>query len=358
MRLLPEGQHHTFQTGFNIDTPPAIRQAIVDLHRQASAAGMTVKPLELDWSELEPREGVYDLAEAIAALETYREQGWRPLVYLRAIDSDDLPVPAYLKGTEDTVALGEVDVSDPRFIDSYRRLLDVVVPLVRAHDGFAILVANEADNFLTPNPDLTGQVVTFIEAARAHVHAIDDGLAVGVALSNGFDYDDDTGGLRGPLPHHLAMIEASDLAVYNFYCLQVPPGEQPASVRDRLQARVDAAAGREIIIQELGCPSGADAGFSEAFQQGFFEAAYAAMADSPVRVSVAFQLLDWSDATIRYYGEALRPLFEAEPAFRDNPELLFVYLDQLGSIGLVRAEDGRPKPAWTTFLEAVARSAR
>lgn len=353
MSLLPDGHHPTFETGFNIDNPRFLRRAIAAYQNEATQAGMDVKPFELDWSELEPRPGEYDLDETIDRLAEYQENGWQPLIYLRAIDSDDLTIPAYLKGSEDAVSLSDVDVSAPEFIASYTNLLDVIVPIVRDYDGFAIMVANEPDNFLTPHPELTDQVVDFVTAARTHIHSLDDALAVGVALSNGFDHDDDADTVRPPLPHHLALINASDIAVYNFYCLRVSDADQPASVRDRIATRIDAAAGRDIIFQELGCPGGEAAGLTETFQSRFFELAYSEMRDTNTRVSVVFQLVDWTQATIEFYAEALRPILDAEPAFKENPDLIFLYLDQLSAIGIIDAKDGTPKPAWFVFLAAL-----
>ena len=353
--LLPNGQYHTFETGFNIDNPRSIRNAIEQYQQEATEAGMRVKPIEFGWPEIEPVEGRYELDEVIKRLEEYQQKGWKPIVYIRAIDSDDITVPAYLKGTEDAISLSEIDVSSERFIESYKKLMDVIVPIVRKYNGFIIMVANEPDNFLTPHPELTDQVVNFLNAVRNHIHSIDNQMAAGVALSNGFDHDDDGDVVRQPLPHHLALIEASDVAVYNFYCLHRPLEKQASSIRERIQSRIDAAKGKDVIFQELGCPSGQEAGFSEEFQRRFFQAAYDTMKDTSVRVSIAFQLVDWTEATIKYYGDALRPIMDTEPAFRENPELIFIYLDQLGSIGLINAKDGTPKLAWFEFLKRLER---
>lgn len=351
--LLPDGQYQTFETGFNIDNPRFVRNAIRRYQDDATEAGMRVKPFEIGWSEIEPLEGRYQLDEFEDRLASYRDQGWRPLVFLRAIDSDDITVPRYLKGTDEPMSLTDVDVSSPRFIERYNALMDEVVPLVRQYGGFAIMIVNEADNFLTPYPELTEQVTQFVDAVRDHVHGIDPDMAVGVALSNGFDYDDDLDLIRDPLPHHLALIEASDIAVFNFYCRRVPLADQSASVRQRIDARIRAANGKDVIFQEVGCPSGGADGFSLEHQRQFFAQYFQAVSDTSVRVSVVFQLVDWTQATIDFYGNALQPLMDAEPAFRDNPELIFVYLNQLSTIGIVDATTGEPKPAWFEFLNAI-----
>ena len=350
---LPDGQFHSFETGFNIDNPRTVRRAIERFQDEATRAGMQVKPIEFAWEDIEPSEGSYRLREVEERLRDYAERGWRPLVLLRAIDSDDITIPTYLKGTDAAMSLGEIDVSAPRIIDRYGALMERVVPLVRDHGGFAILIANEPDNFLTPRPDLTGRVVAFIEAARERIHRIDPDMAVGVALSNGFDFDDDDGRLREPLPHHLEIIGASDIAVFNVYCLNMPAERQASVIRQRIAARVEAAAGRDIVIQEAGCPSGGAPGLSPEHQRGFFEAYHEAIAGTSVRVSVVFQLVDWTEATIEHYGNALKPILDAEPAFRENPDLIFVYLDQLASIGMVDAITGEPKPAWFQFMKAL-----
>jgi hypothetical protein len=351
--LLPPGHHISFETGFNLDNPRVVRQAIRRAQEDATEAGMRVKPLEIGWPEVEPTEGTYRLGEFEEALRDYERKGWRPLVFVRAIDSDDVTIPRYLKGTDDAISLSEIDVSSPEVIARYGELMNRVVPLVRRYNGFAIMVANEVDNFLGPNPELTPQVVEFVTAARDHIHGIDPEMAVGVALSNGFDYDDDGGRIRPPLPHHTALIDAGDIAVFNFYCQQVPISRQADSIRQRLDARIAAAKGKDVIIQELGCPSGGNEAFSFEHQGNFFGEYFEAVRGTPVRVSIVFQLVDWTEGTIEAYGNALKPIFETEPAFRENPNLIFVYLEQLGSIGMIDARTGEPKPAWFEFLDAL-----
>ena len=76
--------------------------------------------------------------------------------------------------------------------------------------------------------------------------------------------------------------------------------------------------------------------------------------DTPVRLTIAFQLVDWTPATIEFYGNALKPILDSEPAFRENPDLIFVYLDQLGSIGLIDTSNVEPKPAWFEFINVLA----
>ena len=351
--LLPSGHHISFETGFNIDNSPAIRQAIERYQDEATHAGMRVKPLEIGWAEVEPREGVYRLREFENKLRDYNEKGWWPLVFVRAIDSDDVTIPDYLKGTDDAMSLTEIDVSSSDVITRYNALMNRVVPLVRQYNGFAIMVANEVDNFLGPNPELTPQVVQFVNAARNHIHSIDPNMAVAVALSNGFDFDDDAGRLRSPLPHHTALIDASDIAVYNLYCQQVPISQQAASIQQRLATRISAAKGKDIIIQELGCPSGGAEAFSLEHQRNFFSEYFRVVSGTPVRVSIVFQLVDWTQGTIEAYGNALQPILDAEPAFRENPDLIFVYLEQLSSIGMIDAQTGEPKPAWFEFMRAL-----
>ncbi len=353
MPLLPAGQYYSFETGFNIDNPRRIRRAIRRLQDEATQAGMRVKPLEAGWPDIERREGRYNLREFEEQLRSYNEEGWRPLVFIRVIDSDDVTIPEYLKGTDDAMSLNEIDVSSPRIIARYNALMDRVVPLVRQYNGFAIMISNEPDNFLIPYPQLTGQVLQFFTAARDHIHSIDPNMAVGVALSNGFDHDDDRDRIRGPLNFHTAIIDAMDVAVYNMYCQRVSIRRQAASVQSRIASRIRAAKGKDVIFQEVGCPSDGESGLSLEHQRNFFEQYFAAISNTSVRVAIVFQLVDWTQGTIEFYADALRPIMESEPAFRENPDLIFVFLDQLSSIGVVDAATGEPKPAWFEFMKAL-----
>jgi hypothetical protein len=233
--------------------------------------------------------------------------------------------------------------------------MEQVVPVVRRYGGFAIMVVNEPDNFLGPDPSLTPRVVNFVKAARDQIHAIDPDMAVGVALSNGFDWDDDGGRIRGPRSFHTALIDVSDVAVYNMYCTRTPISRLGDSVRQRVQSRINAAKGKDVIFQEVGCPSGGEDGLSIEHQRTFFEEYFKAVSGTSVRVSVVFQLVDWTQGTIKFYADAIQPLFDAEPAFRDNPNLIFVYLQQLSSVGMIDATNGEPKPSWNEFIKALQR---
>ena len=128
-----------------------------------------------------------------------------------------------------------------------------------------------------------------------------------------------------------------------------------SGIGQALSLEFAAAGARPVVFQELGCPAGhADGsllGSTPAQQQRFFAHAFAELASEPrIRAAFVFQLVDWSpELFATMYGGVL----EGEGVPQDFADR---FEEWLLTTGLMTYTDGTTRPAWDTFLSAVAAS--
>jgi hypothetical protein len=344
--LLPTGSHPSLVIAFEA-LPPAIDAAARARWDEAVAAGMRVGRVHLDWASVEPDSGQYDPAVLRDALVAMQADGLAPLVALYAVDSGGPTLPADLQAR---VAAG-LGISAPEVLARHRALLDWAVPMIVAHGGWGLLLANEVDGHVLDGSMDVDDVARFYRHARDHAHALAPLLAVSATHT--------TDGPLGGAPHYAELVEELDFASFNYYPLD------PATLRlieptaARVAADIDAflaaAGSRPVVFQELGCPAGhADGsllGSSPAQQQRFFAHAFAELAAEPrIRAAFVFQLVDWSpELFATMYGGVL----EGEGVPQDFADR---FEEWLLTTGLMTYTDGTTRPAWDTFLSAVAAS--
>jgi len=340
--LLPEGLHVSLITTFE-PLSAAVGDSVDARWGEALAAGMRVGRIHLDWASVEPDSGQVDRAVLRDALVAMREDGLLPLVALYAMDTEGVTLPADLAAR---FAAG-LDIDAPAVLARYHDLLDWAVPMIVEHGGWGLILANENDGYMIDHPAKVDNVARFYRAARERVHALAPGLAVTATHT-----------MDGPLgaPHYRALIEELDFASFNYYPLTAelfvyePTRERIASDLSLILA---AAAGRPVILQELGCPAGYAAGSSmgatASIQEAFFTRAFDLMAREPrIRAAFVFQLVDWSPALIdRVYGGILDAEGLPQP-FIDR------FTEWLATTGFITHDDGSRRPAWSAFVAAIA----
>lgn len=342
--LLPAGNHPSLVIAFEA-LPPAVDAAARTRWSEAVAAGMRVGRVHLDWASVEPDSGQFEPEELREALVRLQEDGLAPLVALYAVDSGGPTLPADLQAR---VEAG-LEIGAPVVLARYRALLDWAVPMIMAHGGWGLLLANEVDGHILDNSMATDDVARFYRNARDHTHTLAPTLSVSATHT-----------ADGPLagaPHHAELIDELDFASFNYYPLD--PGTlrliEPTAARVAadLDAFVVAAAGKPVVFQELGCPAGyaedSLIGSTPEQQRRFFEHAFAGLAAEPrIRAAFVFQLVDWSPELFEgQYGDV--PWEEGVPqVFVDRFE------EWLLTTGLMTHDTGTTRPAWDVFLEAVA----
>jgi hypothetical protein len=322
--------------------------------QSAVHAGMKTARIQLDWASLDLGNGVIDDTPLREQLETHEAQGLSSYVGVYAIDSEGLVVPHDL--LDETTATGLVDgrsMDDPLVLGRYLALLDEIVPLIVEHGGYVLSIANEPEGFVEDKPDTNDAINAFYAAAIDHAHGLAPDLAVTVTMTSTV--------LQKTPVFFDTVVDMSDVVSYNYYCLDltvtgdafqfVLRGPVEERVPEDFDTLVNAAAGKEVIFHELGCPAGWDPsviGTDEETQKAFFEAAFAQLHALPkVRAAVVFLLVDWSD---QLFDDFYREPLEAQglpPVFIDS------FDEWLTTSGMITF-DGVERPSWAVFMDAVA----
>lgn len=306
---------------------------------EATNAGMDVARVMVDWSEIEPGAGGYDLATLEDQLERV-PAGSRIFLTLGVTDTDRYAVPDDLLASDTELS---VPLDDPDVIARYLAVLDTVLPdLIADHGLFALSVANEPDDLLTSRPaEEAASLASFTRAVSAHAKTQFPGLAVTLTISG-------PGVTNAPafLPD---LIDATDIAAFNWSCLDFSTFNVTGvnSIPTDVEMLLQAADGRDIVIQELSCASGytdqaSSIGSSPEMQAEWFESFFTAMREAPqFRAAFVLDLVDWPSDLATQFTDFLRA--EGLSGIADQ------YEEFLATWGLLRF-DLQPKPAWDVFL--------
>lgn len=322
--------------GFNPDNPTETAAAMAERWEEAVSAGMSVGRLQIDWPELEPSENTFDKEALRSRLEEMKDQGLQTFLLISAYDSGEAVVPNDLQGKR---------FDDPEFIQRFLNLMDWVIPLLVEYDGYLISISNEAENSFGEVPNLHNELLTFLRAARDHIHKIDERMAVTVTFSEG-SLDTDKPGMD-------EILAACDVACWNFYggdfrtdgSPYYYPANSETQIKQDVQRMLDASGEKNIVIQELGMWSGGThLDSSEEIQRKFFEVFFREMQNHErIKAAYNFQLVDWSPNTTQIFSDVL----EEEGMDQD---FIDQFAESLNTIGLVRYDNGAKKPAWDEFV--------
>ncbi len=302
-------------------------------------AGLSAYQLSISWSDLEPAPGVIDTARLEEMLRILDALNLQPYLSITTINTTRLTLP------RDLMAAGEAELAegrrfdDPAITGRFAAVLDTVVPLLVAHNGFFVSVGNEVDGWLESRPAEAPGFVGFVAAARDHAHQIEPRLGVGATLT--------LGGVERNWAYIGDLLAVSDAAAFTYYPLNADFSVRDPSVAGADLARmVNVAGGLPVLLQEVGYPAGylpdPSNGSSVEMQRAFVENFFAEVGRYPaVRFVSVLQLSDWSaavcDLFVQYYtGVPTSPRMH----------------EFLCSLGL-REFDGTPKPAYDAFLAAV-----
>jgi len=321
--------------GFNFDNSPATIDSINARWDEAISAGMSAGRLQIDWPDIETAEGVYNVALIEDLLGNYHALGLQTHVLISAYDSEGPDVPAYLDG---------LDFDDERVINSFKNLMDWVIPIMVNNGGYAISVANEPDNAFQENNKLVNQVLNFFEPVRNHIHAINENIGVSITMN--------TVNLEQSKSDMKKIMKEVDYGCFNLYGAGLFPLDAPYS-KDRnetnIQEMLDFAGSKLIVIQELGMHSDTDLlNSSEEIQRDFFTTFFTIMENEPrIKAAYIFQMGDWSPGTVAIISEA----YEA-----DTPQW---FIDQYGrvleTLGMIDFETGERKLAWNEIIQWIQR---
>lgn len=254
------------------------------------------------------------------------DQGLKTHLLISAYDSGGPDVPSYLSG---------LDFDDDKVINSFKNLMNWVIPMLAANNGYAISVSNEPDNAFQDDKNLVKKVVNFFKPVRDHIHGINDNIGVSITMN--------TVNLSNSEKDTEKIMREVDYACFNLYGVGLFPLDLPYMKQqneNNIQEMLDFSGSKNIVIQELGMHSDTDLlNSSEVIQQDFFNTFFSFMEkESRIKVAYVFQLVDWSPETV----DLINASFDAETPqwFIDQYERV------LETLGMIDYTTGKTKLAW------------
>jgi hypothetical protein len=302
-------------------------------------AGANTYELAVTWASLEPTPGTIDTSSLSTLLTTVKESRLVPYLVIKTIDTNQLTLPADLMDAGDSTKLsGSLQFDSPQVLARFAALMDAVTPLLVGQGGFYLAVGNEVDVWLGANSSAQSAYLTFISQARARVHLNDARLAVGATC---------TFGVVSAAPALLSsVLNVSDAASFTYYPLNPDFSvRDPSVVSADLAALVGAAAGKEVLLQEVGYPAGylptPGNGSSVTKQQQFVANVFASLtAQTAIRYCSFMQMADYTPAEVSTYS-----------AYYGISQPLFV--EYLSTLGLIDS-NGVSKAAFAALLTGLA----
>ncbi len=351
---LPDGPHLGYIEGFDDLRPQKgepDREVLADeIRAQSIAAGMSIGRAQIDWADLEFAPGKYDAGELANAIDHARSGGLAVYVTFSTIDTFELTLPDYLMGSDGRVKGGK-RLDSPYVADRFDAFLNWFIPELKKHNVWGISIGNEVDAMISNDNLSQKETLNHLLQGVRKVKALDPDLSVSVTLT----------GMANKTAASFTrdLVKELDLVTYNHYCLndylQVNGQNE---WRATLNSWKKTAKGKQLFIQELGCPvgygdEGAGAKYTKVnglngtpeIQRQFFEFYFnEILNDEQLRAATIFQLFDWSPDLSKVLGDYMRAA--GEPVAGSRLE------EWLATTGICRWADASCRPAYDSFLQA------
>lgn len=306
-------------------TDPNTPESMIKRFDQALQTGVGFVVANGNWTELEPRNGQFKLDSLNYLLSVSKQL---PVSYtLRIINNLDRDVPPDLRRTR---------WNHPQMRRRLFRLIDELAPMMKGRVRWFML-GYEANEYLRRHPNEADEFMKLYEAAAAHVKKRVPGIQVSSTLM--FSALDQLQGRLAPLNRNM-----------DFLALTYAPLESDFSVMDPsvvprdFQKMKQVAAGRKVLLQEIGYPSSGVVNSSEDKQARFYRLAFEQIDRDPDLFEAVnwMMLADLSDAVTKQYSEffGLKNVAKFEAV--------------LQTMGVFDTR-GRPKKSWAIFRDNVRR---
>jgi hypothetical protein len=278
------------------------------------------------WIELEPSRGKFKLDSIDFQSHLAVNHRAKMSYTLRLIDTVHKVVP------QELMKKGWMDAEMQKRVLS---LVDALAPVLRDRVQWFVF-GNEIDGYFDRHPDEVGDFVRLYDLVAARLHESVPGIKMASSIQfGGIDK------LKGPLQ---ALNDRFDFLMLTYYPMKgdFTVQDPDAPLRDLPRMKV-AANGRQVVLQEIGYPTGAANKSNEDLQAQFFHNVFFEMRKDPQTFAAGnvFLMADLRDKFARdlasYYG-----ITGHEP-FR-----MF-----LQTLGLFDA-NGRPKKSWSVFESELA----
>ncbi len=281
------------------------------------------------WHELEPKAGDYNVKQLAKDIHDNADKGRMLLLGFQLINTTRRDMP------ED---LNETAWDDPAMITRFKALMAALKAENPVPPKY-ISIGNEADVYFQLHPKELAAYLIFFEKAAAAAREAMPGAKVGITVTfEGLRHG------RGAIVQKL--LNASEVAIFTYYPLIDLKPLPIENVGEHIDSMVKAAGSHDVLLQEVGYPTGALVGSSEQKQAQFFKYATGAIAQhEQIKFANIFLLNDFSDKDcsnfVGYYG------FD-----KINEDIRNKFSDFICTLGL-KDKDGKPKLAWPVVKKLI-----
>lgn len=290
--------------------------------KQAVAAGISIVYISPKWNEIEPKASEYRFDSVDADIERAVRNNVPVVCDFRVIDTNQRAMPTDLQ---------KKDFDDREVHARLLAALDALAPHFRGRVRW-LMIGNEIDPYFGGHSREVSAYARLFGDGAQHAKQLVPGLMVSATAT--------VGGLNQINGLLRPIYSQSDFVGLTYYPLNADfTVRGPDTVASDFARMVEAAAGKPILLQEVGYPSSTRNNSSDSQQAQFFQQVF----DSLRRyrnnfIAANFFLMadfpDWLvDQFSRYYGS--------------NAERFRSYLKTLG----VFDDQGRPKPSWKVFQQ-------
>jgi hypothetical protein len=312
---------------FGISTVPRLMPApgprdYLDAVDEVRTAGAHGSFESATWSDLATPAG---LDKLVGTLTSAQQRYDVVLLTLKVLDTTNRTTPA---------DLSSLPFDAPEVERRFHALIDTLRPNLGPKVRY-ISVGNEVDVYLAANPRTFDAYARFYSDAVSYVHSTLPGVSVGVTGT--FE------GARGGFAAKLAQLNrSSDVVVLTYYPLGPGFVPRPASTAGPdIAQMLQIAAGRPLVLQEVGYPSATRLSSSEGAQAEFATQVMSAWHAAGSKIP----LLNWFAL-----GDLTAQVCDSFTGYYSLPgdANFAAYLCSLG----LRRVDGVPKASWQAFLDA------
>ena len=294
--------------------------------REQIRMGINGSYASFTWPELEPAPGQFNKAKLDESTGIGKFIGGNQLVTIKTVDTVKPVLPADLA----TKPFADADLQ-ARFAAFVERLVPALPKFVKY-----LSLGNEVDGYFADKPEAQAAFIKMVAAAREATAKVRPDLHVTMTLT----YN----GMRANPDEAKALLEGSDTVILTYYPIDKsysPSGAEavPAQIKSILQT----AETRDVVFQEVGYPSSATVGSSEAKQSAFISAVFEEVRRQPqIKFANYYIQGDFTPTQMGYFTQYY--------GLSDSKFVGF-----LSSLGL-RDSAGKAKTSLATFRDEVRKT--
>ncbi|HWP86055.1 MAG TPA: hypothetical protein VNN17_12740 [Terriglobia bacterium] len=320
---------HRLLVGIDCNPPPNegfSPAAINKRFQMCVSAGMSFTKIHPKWNEVEPNPGRYNFAEVES--HSARAAAHQIPIYLgiRTIDTQGRSMPAAYSGWK---------WDDPRMTAKLTALLEAMAAKMRGNVRW-VAIGNEVDQYFKSRGGEIGPYATLLKNITPVVRRLWPGAAVTVNF---------TWEAAHEMARYRPITDRMEVFSFTYYPLNSDfTVRSPSQIEGHIKTLVQAAAGRPLILQELGYPSGSANRSSEDLQAQFVERSLRAAqsyGDKIIAINYLW-MSDLPDSVVEEFAKYYQ---------LPNAEKFKSYLATMGMFD----KNGRPKKAWSVFQNLAGR---